>query len=174
MDVILSSQDARRVELSTFCADGVPMVSQAGSPLLSFRPLEPNEGDESLLAELNADPRVIDFLGSVGQRPDDESARIRVILTGTESAGVVGLVGDSELICALLPCFRGKGLGPRACRQFLAELRQEKQYSLICAAILPRNEHGLNLAKALGFLRTEQKRLSVWHGEWAEMWELLL
>jgi hypothetical protein len=42
------------------------MVNQAGSALLSLRPLEPNEADESLLAELNADPKVIEFLGSVG------------------------------------------------------------------------------------------------------------
>jgi len=41
------------------------MVNQGGSSLLSLRPLEPSGVDDSLLAELNADPKVIDFLGEV-------------------------------------------------------------------------------------------------------------
>jgi RimJ/RimL family protein N-acetyltransferase len=151
-------------------------VSGRGGKKLRVPPLlrRLEASDQVLLNALNSDQAVIDYLGSVGYKPDDATTRLRVVLVGAESVGVLGLVGEGKphFICALLPSFRGDGNGSQACVRFMDAVREEGHFSRVFATIAGDNHGGLKLAKSLGFRPTGKFRYNVSRDEQDEVWDL--
>jgi ribosomal protein S18 acetylase RimI-like enzyme len=114
----------------------------------------PAQGDDGLFSELNRDPAVQRFIGSLSRSCDDFDVRVVTTCDGV-AVGVVS-VGPSgfsqgeyfELVCAVLPNQQGRGYAVAACREMLRAARATGAPTVV-GCVDRSNDAGLRLLKRL-------------------------